>query len=112
MYRSCPDTRTAKQWTALLSTSSRFRLQKLRALSIEALEKLPAPLDPIERVVLAARFDVPQWLAHAYTELVIREQPLSGAEARRVGHLVAFWLARARENFLTGTCLLAIRGLG
>ena len=83
--------------TNLLSISTRFDFERIRQLAISRLERLQI-LDPIEKIVLAVKHDIPQWLAPAYEALCQRPNPLNEGEARKIGWTKAVLVARAREE--------------
>ncbi|KZT07596.1 uncharacterized protein LAESUDRAFT_724556 [Laetiporus sulphureus 93-53] len=87
-------------WQALLSISSKFKFQKIRERAINEITTHHPPLDPVERLALAAKHDVPQWLKSAYVELCQRTRALSPLEAKRLGLETAMRLAGAREAVL------------
>ena len=81
----------------LPSISTRFDFERIRQLAISRLERLQI-LDPIEKIVLAVKHDIPQWLAPAYEALCQRPNPLNEGEARKIGWTKAVLVARAREE--------------
>ncbi|CCM04332.1 uncharacterized protein FIBRA_06503 [Fibroporia radiculosa] len=87
-------------WVALLSISSRFLFEGIRKRAVQEITRFTEPLDPVERVVLATRHDVPQWLKPAYVELCQRRDALSVKEGQQIGLETAIPLARAREELL------------
>lgn len=93
---------TLESWIALLSFSTRFICDKIRARSIRELESIQSRVDPVERVVLAVRHNVPQWLSGAYQELCQRQDSPSLAEGERLGLPTVIKLMRAREILLSG----------
>ena len=94
---------TLESWVSLLSFSTRFVCDKIRARSIRELEATQARVDPIERIVLAVRHNIPQWLSGAYQELCQRQDSLSEEEGERLGLPTVIKLMRAREILLSGT---------
>ena len=92
-----------ESWIALLSFSTRFICDKIRARSIREIEAIQSRVDPIERIVLAVRHHVPQWLSGAYQELCQRQDPLSEQEGEKLGLSTVIKLMRAREMLLSGT---------
>jgi hypothetical protein len=94
---------TLESWIALLSFSTRFICDKIRARSIRELESIQSRVDPIERIVLAVRHNVPQWLNGAYQELCQRQDSLSEEEGEKLGLPTVIKLMRAREILLSGT---------
>ncbi|CAK5283530.1 unnamed protein product [Mycena citricolor] len=87
------------QWVSLLSVSSRLQFELLRNHSIQQIEAHQTPLDPIDRLVLATKYDVPEWLAPAFTALCQRAQPLEEWEAEKIGLRNTVRVAKAREVF-------------
>ncbi|OBZ76035.1 hypothetical protein A0H81_03087 [Grifola frondosa] len=84
----------------LLSTSTALAFPKVRAYAIGALGACDPPLDPVERIFLAEKYGIPQWLAAGYTALCARTHPLEDAEAEVLGLQTTARLARAREAVL------------
>jgi hypothetical protein len=77
----------------LLSISTRFDFEQIRQRAISGLDLL----DPIEKIVLAVKYDIPQWFAPAYAALCQRPNPLEEWEARKIGWTKTVLVARARE---------------
>ena len=94
---------TLESWVSLLSFSTRFICDKARARSIRELEAIQSLVDPVERIVLAVRYNIPQWLSAAYQELCQRQDSLSEGEGERLGLSTAIKLTRAREILLSGS---------
>jgi len=92
-----------ESWVSLLSFSTRFICDKIRARSIRELEAIQSRVDPIERIVLAVRHNIPQWLSGAYQELCQRQDSLSEEEGERLGLSTVIKLMRAREMLLSGS---------
>ncbi|KAJ7700425.1 hypothetical protein B0H17DRAFT_837966, partial [Mycena rosella] len=95
MYRSAKD--SLSQWITLLSVATRLRFDRLRAHAIQAIEESPTALDPVDKLVLATKYDVPAWLAPAYTALCQRANCLEEWEAEKLGLKRTVQIARARE---------------
>lgn len=93
---------TLESWVSLLSFSTRFICDKIRARSIRELEAIQSRVDPIERIVLAVRHNIPQWLSGAYQELCQRQDSISEEEGERLGLSTVIKLMRAREILLSG----------
>ncbi|OCH94659.1 hypothetical protein OBBRIDRAFT_789134 [Obba rivulosa] len=96
MYK---DGRNREEWIALLTISNRFFFNKIRKLSIAALTKLIPPLDPVERIALANKCEIPEWNEPAYVDLCVRNVPITDAEAEIIGISTAFLLMKAREEY-------------
>lgn len=94
---------TLESWVSLLSFSTRFICDKIRARSIRELEAIQSRVDPIERIVLAVRHNIPQWLSGGYQELCQRQDSLSEEEGERLGLSTVIKLMRAREILLSGS---------
>lgn len=90
-------TSTQESWTSLLSFSTHFACDKLRERSIRELEAIQPRLDPVERIVLAVRHNIPHWRSGAYQELCQRRDPLLEVEGERLGVSMVVKLMRARE---------------
>ncbi|KAI0329796.1 hypothetical protein GY45DRAFT_1324596 [Cubamyces sp. BRFM 1775] len=84
----------------LLSTSTALAFPAARTHAITALDRASPPLDPVERVFLAEKYDIPAWLRPAYVELCARTHPLEDSEAEVLGLQTTARLARAREAVL------------
>ncbi|KAJ7099364.1 hypothetical protein B0H15DRAFT_771074, partial [Mycena belliarum] len=73
---------SADEWTSVLSLATRWEFASLRAL---ALRHLAAATSAVERIALGRRYDVPEWLVPAYTDVCERKDPLTLAEGRLLG---------------------------
>lgn len=91
------DEQFIQQWVDLLSIATRFDFQNVRECAIEVIEKHSPPLDPVERLCLAEKHDIQQWIAPAFESLCQRRDPLEIHEAERIGLRNTALLARARE---------------
>ena len=91
---------TLESWVSLLAFSTRFFCDKIRVRSIRELEAIQSRVDPIERIVLAVRHNIPQWLSGAYQELCQRQDSLSEEEGERLGLSTVIKLMKAREILL------------
>ncbi|KAF9460412.1 hypothetical protein BDZ94DRAFT_1266178 [Collybia nuda] len=87
-----------EQWIDLLSIATRFDFQSVRRYSISAIQKRVSPLEPVKRICLAVKFDIPEWLAAAFESLCQRDNPLEIFEAEIIGLKYTTLLARAREE--------------
>ncbi len=84
-----------EDWIALLSISTRFVFDKIRDMAI--LEISSRMLDPIKKITLANKYNIPQWLSPAYVDLCKRPEPLNDDEAETLGLKTVVRVARARE---------------
>ncbi|KAJ7118416.1 hypothetical protein C8R43DRAFT_934164 [Mycena crocata] len=87
------------QWITLLSISTRLQFDLLRAQAIQSIEESPTALDPVDKLVLAVKYSIPEWLAPAYTALCQRPNCLEEWEAEKIGLKKTVQIARAREAF-------------
>ncbi|KAJ6457746.1 hypothetical protein C8R47DRAFT_1246932, partial [Mycena vitilis] len=71
------------QWIILLSISTRLGFDLLRAQAIQSIEESPTAFDPIDKLVLAIKYNIPEWLAPAYTALCQRNNCLEEWEAEK-----------------------------
>jgi len=92
-----PPLSTTEDWIRLLSISTRYGMERIRARALQELEYSP-PLDPIRRIVLARKYDVREWLLPSYLALCLRRQPLSVLEALEIGLETMVLIAMARES--------------
>ena len=97
----------------LLSISTRFDFDRVREASIKCIRyglsrrqewfkpvgesQWLAGISPIDRICLAEKYDIPEWLRPSYEDLCQRVAPLEVHEAEGIGVRTATLLARARE---------------
>ncbi|KZT64219.1 hypothetical protein DAEQUDRAFT_773916 [Daedalea quercina L-15889] len=86
-----------EEWVALLSVASRLLFDKIRERAISVIETHIPALEPAEKIVLAAKHDIPQWLAPSFTELCTRSDPLTEDESSKLGAETAKQVTRARD---------------
>ncbi|KAF6751637.1 hypothetical protein DFP72DRAFT_1012155 [Ephemerocybe angulata] len=108
---------TVKEWEALLdffyegerkgiqdggeegsdraTISTRFDFEMVRRLAMDALE-LRVP-DPIERILIARKYELDEWLYSAYLQLCLREAALNEDEGNQLGMRTTVLLAKSRE---------------
>jgi len=84
-------------WVSLLSFATRFVCEKIRRRAIRQIDNSDAQLDPVEKVVLAVKHTIPQWLLPAYQELCERQDSLTLEEGMKLGMPTVIKLMRARE---------------
>jgi hypothetical protein len=71
---------TSDEWKDVLKLASKWHFPQTRATAIKKLEALN--LDPLERVRLAATYEIPHWFVDAYIGLCQRPEALSPDEVR------------------------------
>ena len=102
----------------LLSISTRFDFDRVREAAIKCIRyglsrrqdwftpdiwsvsgdsQWLAGVSPVDRICLAEKYDIPEWLCPSYEDLCQRVAPLEVHEAERIGVRTATLLARARE---------------
>jgi hypothetical protein len=84
-------------WIYILSISSRYDMEKIRQRAIREIISSRPRIDPVEKIVLAEKHNIGDWLAPSYVSLCQRANPLEEWEAEKLGIRVAVKLARARE---------------
>lgn len=90
---------TSADWIDLLAISSRYDFEKIRKRAIKELENAKPATDPVTKVMLALKHDIPEWLQPAYILLCERPEPLEEAEAEKLGISTTIKVAKAREKF-------------
>ncbi|CAL1710181.1 unnamed protein product [Somion occarium] len=83
-------------WIALLSISTRYVFDRIREMAIQEIST--KVLDPIKKIILANKYDIPQWLPPAFVDLCKRPESLSESEAETLGLKTIVRVARARES--------------
>lgn len=86
-----------EEWIAVLSISSRYDMENVRRKAIAQINSHRPRVDPVEKILLAEKHDIPFWRSSAYASLCQRESPLEEWEAEKLGLKVTVQLARARE---------------
>jgi len=74
-----PETKTVSEWTSILRLATKWVFTSLRELAIQRLFGITSP---VEKIVLAHTFTIPDWLPNAYADLCKREAPLTIDEGR------------------------------
>ncbi|KAG2347186.1 hypothetical protein BDR05DRAFT_877413 [Suillus weaverae] len=88
---------TSEEWVRLLSIATRYGMERIRARALHELEYLPQ-LDPIQKIILARKHDVRDWLLPSYVALCLRRQPLNVLEAVELGLETMVLIAMGRES--------------
>ncbi|KAH9834779.1 uncharacterized protein C8Q71DRAFT_123993 [Rhodofomes roseus] len=88
---------TLPQWIDILSISTFWACDKLRARAIKEIHDHRPRIDPVEKVVLAVKYFVPEWLAPSYAAVCQRALPINSVEGHKLGLEKTILLARARE---------------
>ncbi|KAF9642122.1 hypothetical protein BDM02DRAFT_3124829, partial [Thelephora ganbajun] len=87
-------------WCSLLSISHRYECERARERSIKEINKLRPPVGSADKIVMAKKFGVEEWLVPACVALVERHDPLNYAEAEKLGLDMTMLLSEAREKYI------------
>lgn len=92
--------------TALLSISTRFFFEKIREMVIKEIDKdiSYTLISPVDRIVLAEKYDVSKWRRPAYVELALRTLPPNLEEGEKIGWDLATKICQARESLRDERC--------
>ncbi len=82
-------------WIALLSISTRYVFDRIREIAIEEISR--QVLDPVKKITLANKYNIPQWLHPAYADLCKRPKAILDNEGEALGLRAVLRIARARE---------------
>jgi hypothetical protein len=74
---------TLEEWVSVLKLSTIYGFHSVRATTIENLTSFAAD-DPILKVVVAKKYDVPNWLATGLNALAQRDEPLGFPDFERL----------------------------
>ncbi|KAF8910795.1 hypothetical protein CPB85DRAFT_1435067 [Mucidula mucida] len=92
---------TFEDWTSILKLSTMWGMSAVRQLAVENLSNCMALRgDAVEYVVLAKAYEVVTWLRQGYLKLVKRAEPISPAEAERIGWVASVQIYQIREAAL------------
>ena len=86
-------------WYNLLSISHRYECQGARNRSIKEINKLGSSVTNVDKIAMAKRFEVEDWLVPACVALVEREGLLTLAEAYTLGLEMTVLVSNAREKY-------------
>lgn len=86
-----------KDWIAALKLATMWNFRNIRQIAISKLSA-DTGIDPVDKVVLAKEYKVPDWLLAGYHELVKRNTPITPAEAARLGLETTVYLFHVRED--------------
>ncbi|KZV74155.1 hypothetical protein PENSPDRAFT_682138 [Peniophora sp. CONT] len=90
---------TVEEWMSVLKLSAMWCLDDLRARAIESADgQIKEMPDVVDRILLARRHNVSQWLIDGYEILGKRASYLSGDEQTRLGLPTAVKLSELREQ--------------
>ena len=87
-------------WCNLLSISHRYECERARERSIKEINKLDPPVNNADKITMAKKFGVKEWLLPACVALVERQDPLSHVEAEKLGLDMTILLSEVREKYI------------
>jgi hypothetical protein len=91
---------SAADWCNLLSISHRYECGRARERSIREINTLNPPIDNADKIAMAKKFEVGEWLLAACVALVERQEPLTYAEAEKLGLDMTVLISEAREKYI------------
>jgi hypothetical protein len=87
---------TVEEWTSILKLAQKWDFIEVKAMAIRELEKHKIPA--LQKIVLYQKYEVDRkHLQEAFTELTVRDEPITIEEGRELGLETVLQLARARE---------------
>ncbi|EIW80323.1 hypothetical protein CONPUDRAFT_31265, partial [Coniophora puteana RWD-64-598 SS2] len=98
------DTNTARtklglsvhEWMAALKISHHLWMMKIHQLSIDCMTDVA--MDPVDKAAMALEYGIESWLKPSLNELARRPQPMTRADADRLGIDVILKMAEVRES--------------
>ncbi|KDQ50884.1 hypothetical protein JAAARDRAFT_62915 [Jaapia argillacea MUCL 33604] len=90
-----PFSLTLSEWTAVLDLSTMWQFEAVRALSIEEIAK--QDIGVVDKIALANKYQVTDWLLPALNALAQREDPIGEDDAGKLGISWALKMASVRE---------------
>jgi hypothetical protein len=87
------------EWISILSVATHFGFARVRERAAREINSArhQSELDPVQKIVLARKFDILEWLAPCYEALCQRPQGLENDEAEVVGATTTNCVWKARE---------------
>ncbi|KIK61092.1 hypothetical protein GYMLUDRAFT_166711, partial [Collybiopsis luxurians FD-317 M1] len=93
------DPKTTADWSSVLHVAHTCNMSQIRTLAISQLEDLA---EPAEKIELANKYGVREWLFDAYMELSLRMEGLSVQEASKIGPEGTLLIADMKEQVARG----------
>ena len=100
--------RSFREWSSILDLSTRWGFTSIRELAIRCI-KSP---DPLNRLLMARKHAVEQWILPALLELCERPEPLSLEEARLMDFEDVLLVGSVRQKARSPSLLLRGAGIG
>lgn len=87
------------QWCSILSLATKWEFDSIRTLALTQLNTFPSTaIASVDRIILARRLQLPEWILPPFVDLVCRSNTLSLDEARKLSLEDVVTLAMAREE--------------
>ena len=86
-----------QHWINLLSISTKYQLDLIRPIAIKGIDIHRPGIDPVEKNVLGARYNIKEWEASSFDILCQRPEPLTDEEAKKLGAVLVAKIFRKRE---------------
>ncbi|KAI0002271.1 hypothetical protein BJV74DRAFT_765562 [Russula compacta] len=102
------DERSFKEWTSILDLSTRWGFTTIRDLAIRCLK----PPTPLQRLLLARKYGVEEWMLPALQELCERPLPLTLDEARLMDVEDIVLVGSVRETVRSHVLAVKSAGIG
>ncbi|EAU91893.1 hypothetical protein CC1G_04660 [Coprinopsis cinerea okayama7 len=87
---------TKDEWIVILKFASFWHFEDIKRMAMEELESIR--LSPPEKICLAKRFYIAEWLLDGYEELIDNPQTMSMDVSEEIGHESAVRVFMCREN--------------
>ncbi|KAG8931202.1 hypothetical protein FRC01_001715 [Tulasnella sp. 417] len=84
----------------ILTLATDWGFPKIENQCITAIKELPRPPPPVDKLLLARRYKIIEWIREAYLILALRDSGLETADARALGANATCIIAVAREKIL------------
>ncbi|KAE9383603.1 hypothetical protein BT96DRAFT_761507, partial [Gymnopus androsaceus JB14] len=92
----CLEILSFSQWTLVLELADRYCMDSVRKHAIEKMQSV-SDYDPADKVVAARRFDIIEWLAPSFNEILRRPKSLDQRDVDLLGLETVLRLASIRE---------------
>ncbi|KIK63706.1 hypothetical protein GYMLUDRAFT_40771 [Collybiopsis luxurians FD-317 M1] len=88
---------TFSEWTSVLKLADMWCMDKVKNHAISTMNGLPN-IDPVDKVVIARKFDIRSWLTPSFNEILRRPQSFTKTDLERLGDTTFFLLLQFRER--------------
>jgi len=91
------EAQSVADWTSILRLASEFQMKNVRALAMKQLFPIASAAEKID---LANKYDIKDWLVPAYMELCTRTEELTMEEGKKLGVEAVIGVAQLRSQLL------------